>query len=774
MNTKNKVVPMHDNPLLSAALGYASLGWHVFPCWWIKDDGQCACGSAQCKSPGKHPISKLAPWGQNNATIDAEPIKSWWTQYPQANIAVFLEKSSLCAIDIDPRNGGLDTIDQIEAKHGALESDLLQFTGGGGEHRVFAKPLSGNLPGKLGPGVDVKANGYIMLEPSNHASGKQYVWEASSDPRDGIMASPLPDWLRDLSMQHVTAAPVQGPAEGRVLLITEAQKREIAQALQAIPSDDRDTWLQVGMALQSTDDPQWAFETWSQWSQQSPKFDPVDQLRVWRSIKAKGLDGITYRTIFEMAKRQGVVVIPMPEMPAPVEVDYASLMAQAEEGATIDELDGARLRVLEEVPIDPRLLTPPGMLGEITRYINETARKSQPQFAVQGAIAYCCTVLGRRFMTTSMNWPSLYLLNVGKSSSGKEWAKTVVEMILEEAGLAHLIGPSSYTSASGVLSSLHDQPNHLTVIDEFHRQLEMASVKGNANIQGMIKTLIEVWGRNNGTLRPQGFSTFGLGSKDKKTLTERSVRNPAISLMAMAVPDFWEKVGSRAARDGFLNRFIIVESDIGRQVGNHKSVPAVPANIIEWTKNIRARYTSTVCPDTNPSLPPEPVLVPITEKAHALFREFEYECNGLMDKYEEFGLAEMFGRTNEASMKLALVLALARNDYAVQEQDAEWAILYTKTYSHQTVLRLIATVADGQFEAAKKQVSTYLASCGADGSTVTMIDRRCGHFRNMNKRQQIELLSSLEYLGQVRLVKVKQDGVRGRPSERWIAITSED
>jgi hypothetical protein len=40
-----------------AALYYASLGWKVFPFWWITDEGICACPQGLfCRSPGEHPI----------------------------------------------------------------------------------------------------------------------------------------------------------------------------------------------------------------------------------------------------------------------------------------------------------------------------------------------------------------------------------------------------------------------------------------------------------------------------------------------------------------------------------------------------------------------------------------------------------------------------------------------------------------------------------------------------------------------------------------------
>ena len=95
----NAVIPMQvPSENLKAALAYAAIGWHVFPCHSI-NDGRCDCGNPVCKSPGKHPISALAPRGQDSATILEETIRQWWTQRPGANIAVFLGQSGLCAVD---------------------------------------------------------------------------------------------------------------------------------------------------------------------------------------------------------------------------------------------------------------------------------------------------------------------------------------------------------------------------------------------------------------------------------------------------------------------------------------------------------------------------------------------------------------------------------------------------------------------------------------------------------------------------------------------------
>jgi hypothetical protein len=753
---ESNVVSMHENKLLSAALAYASIGWHVLPCWWAIGD-KCACGNAECKSPAKHPIAKLAPWGQNSATVDAEKIKQWWAQYPQANIAAYLEPSKLVAIDIDPRNGGLQSIEDIEAKHGALQSDLMQFTGGGGEHRVFERPSNTQMPGKLGNGVDVKANGYIMLEPSNHVSGGSYAWEASSDPRDGVMASPLPDWLRDLAAPKPVGSPDE-PVSGRVMPIGDDTKSELIEALEAIPSDDRDVWLKVGMALQSIGDPNWAFQAWDWWSQKSAKYNRVDQLRVWRSFKAKGLDGVTYKTIFGIAKEYGAVVMPISSGSSsepPVPIESVNIMVER-----------------PQMEVDPQLLTPPGVLRDIVDWINATSPKPQPQFAVQTAIAFCSTVLGRRFSTDHGNWPALYLLNIGLSASGKEYAKTALERLLEACSLQNLIGPASYSSDSGLLSTLHGKPNHVTVIDEFHRVLEQAAVKGNARAQGMLRALIELWGRSDGTMRSVGYSTVGMNARETAALQDRDVANPSLTLLSMAIPSFWETIGSAAAKDGFLNRFLIVETSIGRQVGQFSAKVPVPQSVIDWATQVRAMYTGVIDPDTNP-VGIAPNIIPISQPAMRLFNAFSQECIDLMDAHDKDGLAEMFGRSNEIAMKLALVLAMSRGASQVADSDAQWSILYSKTYAMRTVHRLQTCMADSLFEAAKNQALSWLIKQGRAMNVARIVDG-CRKLKAMDKRQQINVMDSLVYLGKVQCVE-KPGGHSGRGVKTpwYVAIEEE-
>ena len=73
-------------------------------------------------------------------------------------------------------------------------------------------------------------------------------------------------------------------------------------ALYSIPADDRDTWVQVGMAIKS-ELGDGGFTLWDSWSRQSDRYKAADARAVWRSVKPTG--GITIATLYHMAKENG-------------------------------------------------------------------------------------------------------------------------------------------------------------------------------------------------------------------------------------------------------------------------------------------------------------------------------------------------------------------------------------------------------------------------------------------------------------------------------------
>jgi putative DNA primase/helicase len=193
----------------SRAVECAALGLHVVPMHTIVDEGCCSCGAdPHCPRPGKHPITRH---GVKDATIDHEQIDDWWTEHPDANIGIATgQQSGIVVLDIDPRNGGTETLQRLEKDLGPLPPTVTSNTGGGGQHRIFEYPnfaVRKDSAGKLlGPGVDVLSDGCIIVAPpSRHASGNRYRWEEGKSFCD-LKPAPLPeDWLAKLRNENKPA-----------------------------------------------------------------------------------------------------------------------------------------------------------------------------------------------------------------------------------------------------------------------------------------------------------------------------------------------------------------------------------------------------------------------------------------------------------------------------------------------------------------------------------------------------------------------------------------
>ena len=76
-----------------------------------------------------------------------------------------------------------------------------------------------------------------------------------------------------------------------------------------IPAVERETWLHVGMALHKDVGGAPGYELWCTWSQRcAEKFDPQDQLRVWRSFTRKPMGQalqLGVGTVFDLAYKHG-------------------------------------------------------------------------------------------------------------------------------------------------------------------------------------------------------------------------------------------------------------------------------------------------------------------------------------------------------------------------------------------------------------------------------------------------------------------------------------
>jgi hypothetical protein len=158
---------------LGAAVGYAIRGMSVLP----------------CRARGKEPLTEH---GFKDASTNTEVIRGLWKLWPEANIAIRTGRTSrVLVVDVDPRNGGNESLAVLEKNNSALPADYVVETSDGGRHFYFRHPDGIVIPcGVLAEGIDIKCeNGYVIAPPSVHPSGHRYRFMSHGDLRT------VPEWL---------------------------------------------------------------------------------------------------------------------------------------------------------------------------------------------------------------------------------------------------------------------------------------------------------------------------------------------------------------------------------------------------------------------------------------------------------------------------------------------------------------------------------------------------------------------------------------------------
>lgn len=172
--------------------------WLLLPLHSIQQ-GRCTCLDLDCRSPGKHPLSKN---GLKDGSTDSKEIELWRKKWPFANFGIATgHASGVVVMDIDHKNDGFKSLAELEAKHQPLPTSMRARTGGQGLHIYFRAPITQmkNRAGIL-PGIDFRGDGgYVVAPPSLHISGEAYYFMESSHLADLFV------WLAEILVKPVAS-----------------------------------------------------------------------------------------------------------------------------------------------------------------------------------------------------------------------------------------------------------------------------------------------------------------------------------------------------------------------------------------------------------------------------------------------------------------------------------------------------------------------------------------------------------------------------------------
>jgi hypothetical protein len=243
--------PSAANACLIAALRYAERGWMIFsvPFGTKKSYHSARGGNGRA-------------WGM---TRDPMEIEGYFKEHPTAGVGIPTGKvNGFFVLETDTLAGngvsGVLGLRALEAKHAGgvpLPETLMAESPTGSVHRYFAWP---NAPGvdirnsdsTLAPGVDIRANGGMVVAPPTRTPKGQYRW------LNDLPLAEAPDWLIKLIEKGDRShrAP-NAPRNAKYKPIEDDQLREL---MECVPNDDRTTWEdwnRVGMALYAATNGSW-------------------------------------------------------------------------------------------------------------------------------------------------------------------------------------------------------------------------------------------------------------------------------------------------------------------------------------------------------------------------------------------------------------------------------------------------------------------------------------------------------------------------------------
>ncbi|GAA2377281.1 hypothetical protein Cme02nite_20890 [Catellatospora methionotrophica] len=177
--------PTAAHPWLAAALRYATNGWPVFLLSRSKRP-VALCRTCHAARRDKTPHDPqtcgcLTCHGFYAASTDPDRITAMFAAVPRGLLAIRTgAPSGLVVIDVDPRHDGHITLRAL-INRGLTPPTRYVHTGSGGLHLYYAhpgRPVPCDQARRLGPGIDVKADGgYVLAPPSLHpATGRPYRW----------------------------------------------------------------------------------------------------------------------------------------------------------------------------------------------------------------------------------------------------------------------------------------------------------------------------------------------------------------------------------------------------------------------------------------------------------------------------------------------------------------------------------------------------------------------------------------------------------------------
>lgn len=365
--------------------------------------------------------------------------------------------------------------------------------------------------------------------------------------------------------------------------------------------------------------------------------------------------------------------------------ELAAVVIASAENRTDTETPPTRIKAVDTRRKMPDLIkTIPGVLGEHARYTDTINRMRQPQFSVQSALALGSVVCGRRYVTSRDNRSSLFLMNIGDTSTGKAAALNSISTALYAAGANHLLITDAYQSAEGLSRELLDRVVHIATINEAAFKLGLVNNPNSSHARGLLNRWLEVWDC------PLQYDMPKRSSATRQRVDEPDkIFRPCLTLLLAGTPDqLFKMANADFVSSGFFPRILASFADDTAPVKNpdwHAHEP-YPEAVIQWIREelgalvVGGDVTEVIQPLSSVEMPDE-TLMTFTEDAEIALDAFGDEITDIAYHSDEPLVRPLLGKAQEIAQRISLIIARSCRSKIITVDHARWAIEYVRYHA---------------------------------------------------------------------------------------------
>jgi hypothetical protein len=730
--------------MLEYALEYARRGWHVFP----------------CQPRLKIPFPKTH--GVLEATTDEQTIRAWWQRWPTANIALACgEKSGVYVVDIDvdetkkpPVNGWKSLAEFPE-----LPDTVKQNTPrNGGAHFLFKASVPPKNKNDFRNGIDIRGDGfYILIAPSVHPNGKTYEWAEGIDKT----LAEYPDFMRP-ELEKRPALPWELPkgesSAPRVLathpqcdIITraEAYLDECEPAVQGHGGHDKLLWAARCLVSGFSLDENTALSLL--WNKFNPKCIPPWNPGVPADVKDFERK-VNEANKTPCSKPRGWLLD---------EYGFNNDSRLLEFGESLRDslLDGEEKKsrkkkpkpedqVAQENPpeiqfvvpqIKEWLLKPTGLVGDICRWMNETALKDQPLLSLAASLTFCGALFGRKVKDSWDNRTNIYAMSVAPSSAGKGHARKQIKALIAAAGIDKILAGEDVTSDAAIEKRLEAAPVSLFCMDEIGHMMGTIKSGGGSDphLSKIVPCLMKLYSAANETYM----------GKEYASGERRRIEQPCCCLYGTTTPEkLCAGISPAEIEDGWLGRVLVFASETNPKKDYNKAYyREVPQHLITTVQSWYERQVPP--PEGKPNIEATvgcwQMELQTTAEAQARFLAFEDECERRAANNSDKGVDKLWGKAGENARRIALIVAAGDRfdnpDITVHHVDYACNLI---TYLLETLEGMVDSfVASSSTERDKQNILRIIKKFGKNGIGKNKL---CRCTQQYSKRLRDDYLKDLQ------------------------------